>query len=163
VFAFITNLNYCTSVHSANNNEYNSYNTFTNTNYTDGKKKPSRKELKKKQKRGEYERSLQAMGSKLHNLDENPDAANAEHKRGSFIIFLLPFKMISGVVIHKDKPSLSVHSLFTFKGGIGAGAEVGDQFTVSQQVKTDAQLSLMETAVDIKVSANLQKRIKAYQ
>jgi ATP-binding cassette subfamily F protein 1 len=35
--------------------------------------------------------------------------------------------------------------------GIGAGAEVGDQFTVSQAAKTDAQLALMENAVDIKV------------
>jgi ATP-binding cassette subfamily F protein 1 len=35
--------------------------------------------------------------------------------------------------------------------GIGAGAEVGDQFTISQAAKTDAQLALMENAVDIKV------------
>ena len=34
--------------------------------------------------------------------------------------------------------------------GIG-GAELGDQFTVSQMVKTDAQLSLMENVNDIKV------------
>uniref|UniRef100_A0A1I8BH87 ABC transporter domain-containing protein n=1 Tax=Meloidogyne hapla TaxID=6305 RepID=A0A1I8BH87_MELHA len=79
-------------------------------------KKPSRKELKKQQKRNEYEKGLQAMGSKLHNLKE------------------------------EDQTSLSK------KGGIGSGAEVGDQFNVSQQVKTDAQLNLMETAVDIKVS-----------
>ncbi|KAL7074008.1 hypothetical protein ACQ4LE_006506 [Meloidogyne hapla] len=77
-------------------------------------KKPSRKELKKQQKRNEYEKGLQAMGSKLHNLKE------------------------------EDQTSLSK------KGGIGSGAEVGDQFNVSQQVKTDAQLNLMETAVDIK-------------
>uniref|UniRef100_A0A915MSN0 AAA+ ATPase domain-containing protein n=1 Tax=Meloidogyne javanica TaxID=6303 RepID=A0A915MSN0_MELJA len=78
-------------------------------------KKPSRKELKKQQKRNEYEKGLQAMGSKLHNLNEEEQKS--------------PVK----------------------KGGIGSGAEVGDQFTVSQQVKTDAQLNLMETAVDIKV------------
>uniref|UniRef100_A0AC34F422 ABC transporter domain-containing protein n=1 Tax=Panagrolaimus sp. ES5 TaxID=591445 RepID=A0AC34F422_9BILA len=35
--------------------------------------------------------------------------------------------------------------------GIGAGAEVGDQFTVSQAAKTDAQLAFMENAIDIKV------------
>jgi hypothetical protein len=34
--------------------------------------------------------------------------------------------------------------------GIG-GAELGDQFTVSQMVKTEAQLSLMENVNDIKV------------
>ncbi|KAI1730345.1 ABC transporter domain-containing protein [Ditylenchus destructor] len=36
-------------------------------------------------------------------------------------------------------------------GGIGAGAELGDQFSVSQQTRTDAQLAQMENAVDIKV------------
>lgn len=35
--------------------------------------------------------------------------------------------------------------------GIGAGVEVGDQFTVSQQAKTEVQLSQLENAVDIKV------------
>ncbi|KAE9550755.1 hypothetical protein FO519_006029 [Halicephalobus sp. NKZ332] len=35
--------------------------------------------------------------------------------------------------------------------GIGAGADIGDQFTVSQAVKSDAQAALMENAVDIKV------------
>lgn len=40
---------------------------------------------------------------------------------------------------------------FLEASGIGAGAEVGDQFTVSQAAKTDAQLALLENAVDIKV------------
>jgi hypothetical protein len=79
-------------------------------------KKPTRKELKKQQKRNEYEKGLQAMGSKLHNINTKEDQSSTIKK-----------------------------------GGIGSGAEVGDQFTVSQQVKTDAQLNLMETAVDIKV------------
>ena len=35
--------------------------------------------------------------------------------------------------------------------GIGAGAELGDQFTVSEQVKSDGQLAQLENAVDIKV------------
>jgi len=39
----------------------------------------------------------------------------------------------------------------TLGGGIGAGAELGDQFTVSQQNKTDVQLQQLENAVDIKV------------
>ncbi|CAD5229135.1 unnamed protein product [Bursaphelenchus okinawaensis] len=40
---------------------------------------------------------------------------------------------------------------FAEGGGIGAGVELGDQFTVSQQDKTDAQNALLENAVDIKV------------
>uniref|UniRef100_A0A183BWS3 ABC transporter domain-containing protein n=1 Tax=Globodera pallida TaxID=36090 RepID=A0A183BWS3_GLOPA len=80
----------------------------------DSQKKISRKDLKKKQKRAEYEKGLQALGSKHHtNVDK--DTAVKEVRRG-----------------------------------IG-GVELGEQFTVSQQTKTDAQLSLMETAVDIKV------------
>ncbi|KAI6210660.1 ATP-binding cassette sub-family F member 1 [Aphelenchoides besseyi] len=39
----------------------------------------------------------------------------------------------------------------TFGQGIGSGVELGDQFTVSQQVKTDSKLAQMENAVDIKV------------
>ena len=35
--------------------------------------------------------------------------------------------------------------------GIGAGADIGDQFTVSQSVRSDAQAALLENAVDIKV------------
>ena len=35
--------------------------------------------------------------------------------------------------------------------GIGSGVELGDQFTVSQQAKTDVQLQQLENAVDIKV------------
>jgi len=35
--------------------------------------------------------------------------------------------------------------------GIGAGANIGEQFTVSQTTKTDAQTALLENAVDIKV------------
>lgn len=45
------------------------------------KKKPSRKEMKKQQKKDEYEKSLQAMGSKLHNLDKN-GTSMAEMKKG---------------------------------------------------------------------------------
>ena len=37
--------------------------------------------------------------------------------------------------------------------GIGAGAELGDQFSVSQTSKTDAQMNLLENAVDIKVKS----------
>lgn len=36
-------------------------------------------------------------------------------------------------------------------GGIGAAAELGEQFTVSQQAHSAAQMSQMENAVDIKV------------
>uniref|UniRef100_A0A914HUA7 ABC transporter domain-containing protein n=1 Tax=Globodera rostochiensis TaxID=31243 RepID=A0A914HUA7_GLORO len=80
----------------------------------DSKKKISRKDLKKKQKRAEYEKGLQALGSK-HHTNADKDTAVKEVRKG-----------------------------------IG-GVELGEQFTVSQQTKTDAQLSLMETAVDIKV------------
>lgn len=78
-------------------------------------KKPSRKEIQKQRKRDEYEKELRAMGSKLHDSENQKETA----------------------------PEI--------RRGIGAGAEVGDQFTVSQQTKTDAQIALMETAVDIKV------------
>ena len=37
------------------------------------------------------------------------------------------------------------------EGGIGTGTNVSDQFSVSQAAKTDAQLALLENAVDIKV------------
>ncbi|CAJ0587164.1 unnamed protein product, partial [Mesorhabditis spiculigera] len=36
-------------------------------------------------------------------------------------------------------------------GGIGAGAELGGQFSVSQQAKTTQQMALLETSQDIKV------------
>jgi len=45
-------------------------------------KKPSRKELKKQQKRNEYEKGLQAMGSKLHNLNEEEQKSPV--KKGFF-------------------------------------------------------------------------------
>ncbi|KAL3072645.1 hypothetical protein niasHS_017619 [Heterodera schachtii] len=76
-------------------------------------KKVSRKDLKKQQKKAEYEKGLQALGSKHHNTVEKERVQEVRR-------------------------------------GIG-GVDLGEQFTVSQQTKTDAQLSLMETAVDIKV------------
>lgn len=42
--------------------------------------------------------------------------------------------------------------LFSEIGGIGSGAELGQQFSVSQQAKTTAQLSQLENAADIKAS-----------
>ena len=42
---------------------------------------------------------------------------------------------------HQNKPG----------GGIGAGGELAEHFTVSQVAKSDAQLIQMENAVDIKV------------
>lgn len=47
-------------------------------------------------------------------------------------------------------------------GGIGTGLDIGNQFSVSQQAKTNAQLDLMENAVDIKVRFSQLKPIKPY-
>ncbi|CAD5234587.1 unnamed protein product [Bursaphelenchus xylophilus] len=46
---------------------------------------------------------------------------------------------------------LNADEEFAHGAGIGAGLDLGDQFTVSQQDKTDAQTALLENAVDIKV------------
>ncbi|KHN83428.1 ATP-binding cassette sub-family F member 1 [Toxocara canis] len=78
-----------------------------------GDKKLSRKELKKLQKKAEYEREVLAMGGHV----EGKGDVNAERQGG----------------------------------GIGAGAELGKQFAVSQQAKSAAQLAQLENAVDIKV------------
>lgn len=45
-------------------------------------KKLTRKELKKQQKRNEYEKDLQAMGSKLHNLKAEDDQTLSQAKKG---------------------------------------------------------------------------------
>lgn len=81
----------------------------------DGKdKKLSRKELKKLQKKAEYEREVLSMGGQVESKGEQ----NTEKKEG---------------------------------GGIGSGAELGQQFSVSQQAKSAAQLAQLENAVDIKI------------
>lgn len=78
-------------------------------------KKLSRKELKKLQKKAEYEKEVLAMGGTISGKEES---GGNEVKEG---------------------------------GGIGSGAELGHQFTVSQQAKSTAQRSQLEYAVDIKV------------
>lgn len=40
-------------------------------------------------------------------------------------------------------------------GGIGSGAELGQQFSVSQQAKSAGQWNQLENAVDIKVKVEL--------
>ncbi|VDM41859.1 unnamed protein product [Toxocara canis] len=83
-----------------------------------GDKKLSRKELKKLQKKAEYEREVLAMGGHV----EGKGDVNAERQGG----------------------------------GIGAGAELGKQFAVSQQAKSAAQLAQLENAVDIKADRFVQ-------
>ncbi|VIO88985.1 Uncharacterized protein BM_BM3436 [Brugia malayi] len=75
-------------------------------------KKLSRKELKKLQRKAEYEREIKEMGGTVENQKE-------KEKKGS--------------------------------GGIGSGAELGQQFSVSQQAKSAGQRIQLENAVDIKV------------
>uniref|UniRef100_A0A915B9J7 ABC transporter domain-containing protein n=1 Tax=Parascaris univalens TaxID=6257 RepID=A0A915B9J7_PARUN len=77
-------------------------------------KKLSRKELKKLQKKAEYEREVLAMGGQVDGKNDE----NIEKKEG---------------------------------GGIGSGVELGNQFSVSQQAKSEGQLARLENAVDIKV------------
>ncbi|KAM3728305.1 ATP-binding cassette sub-family F member [Dirofilaria immitis] len=77
-------------------------------------KKLSRKELKKLQKKAEYEREIKEMGG----ATENQEKGAAEKKESS---------------------------------GIGSGAELGQQFSVSQQAKSSGQRSQLENAIDIKV------------
>lgn len=60
----------------------------------------------------------------------------------------------------KNSMFLKENNKFSEFGGIGAGAELGDQFTISQQVKTEAQLALLENALDIKVGTiNMEKYV----
>ncbi|MFH4975122.1 hypothetical protein AB6A40_001831 [Gnathostoma spinigerum] len=77
-------------------------------------KKLSRKELKKLQKKAEYEREVLSMGGKIDGTEEKTE----EPHQG---------------------------------GGIGAGAVLGDQFSVSQQAKTSYQIAQLENVMDIKV------------
>ncbi|VDK70880.1 unnamed protein product, partial [Anisakis simplex] len=85
-------------------------------------KKLSRKELKKLQKKAEYEKEVMAMGGHVDRQEDD----SGEKKEG---------------------------------GGIGAGAELGGQFAVSQQAKSVAQMTQLENAVDIKTT--LLKHIAA--
>ncbi|VDK69257.1 unnamed protein product [Litomosoides sigmodontis] len=78
-------------------------------------KRLSRKEMKKLQKRADYEREIKKMGGRVENEE--------------------------GKEIVKNKGS----------GGIGSGAELGQQFSVSQQAKSAGQWNQLENAVDIKV------------
>ncbi|KAL3990375.1 ABC transporter family protein [Acanthocheilonema viteae] len=78
-------------------------------------KKLSRKELKKLQKKAEYEREIREMGGTVEDREEK------------------------GALEKKES------------GGIGSGAELGQQFSVSQQAKSIGQRNQLENAVDIKV------------
>uniref|UniRef100_A0A1I8EI32 ATP-binding cassette n=2 Tax=Wuchereria bancrofti TaxID=6293 RepID=A0A1I8EI32_WUCBA len=78
-------------------------------------KKLSRKELKKLQRKAEYEREIKEMGGTVENQKEKETAEKKE------------------------------------SGGIGSGAELGQQFSVSQQAKSAGQRIQLENAVDIKV------------
>jgi len=103
----------------SDNDEEIGHNTIEMLDVTlieDSTKKPTRKELKKLQKRTEYENELRSLGSKIHIQEDRKEDDD------------------------KQQPM-----------GIGSGAEVGDQFSISQTAKTEAQKNLLENAVDIKV------------
>lgn len=102
----------------------------------DGGKKLTKKELKKLAKRAEYEKELASMGSKV----DGQENGSAEKRR-----------KFTNIQLRSAPPERTLTSRDLDGGGIGAAAELGEQFTVSQQVHSAAQMSQMENAVDIKV------------
>uniref|UniRef100_A0A914WRZ6 ABC transporter domain-containing protein n=1 Tax=Plectus sambesii TaxID=2011161 RepID=A0A914WRZ6_9BILA len=78
-------------------------------------------------------------GKKLTKKDKKKLAKRAEYER--------EIKAMGGTI-----DSEQVEEAVEKKGGgIGAGAEVGNQFSVSQQARSSAQIAQIENAVDIKV------------
>ncbi len=94
------------------------------------------KERKQLAKKAKFQREVIAMGGTVD--DANNAAADGDNQIQGGRDF---FDLVSIINCH----------ILGGGGGIGAGAEIGGQFTVSQQAKSAAQIAQQENAIDIKV------------
>ncbi|VDM84338.1 unnamed protein product, partial [Strongylus vulgaris] len=97
---------------------------------TNGEKKLSKKELRKLAKRADYEKEILAMGGKVdgqtaNDIREDDDVTFSNPKQNDVI--------------------------FSGERGIGSGAQLGGQFTVSQASQSITQKQQAENNMDIKV------------